>query len=96
MDDYYIAELIIGNEKFFTLNEKFDSEIEAEEAAQLAFNAISNPENLKTKYIAHDKVYSIVLNYQESQYIPFFKQYSTSQEADTVRTSLNRMFANTT
>ncbi|MCT1530157.1 hypothetical protein M3B46_04085 [Sphingobacterium daejeonense] len=95
LDDYYIAELIIGNEKFFTLNEKFDSEIEAEEAAQLAFNAISNPENLKTKYIAHDKVYSIVLNYRESQYIPFFKQYSTSQEADTVRTSLNRMFANT-
>jgi len=95
LDDYYVVELSIGKEAFFTLTEHFDSENEAEEAAQMVFNALSQPEKLSTRYIAHDKMYNVVLQYDDRQSVSFFKQYATSQDADAVRTALNRMFSKT-
>lgn len=92
LDDYYLVELKIDGEPYFSLNERFDSEAEAEEVAQVVYESISNPEKLTTKYIPHNKSYAVELHYNESKSVSFYKQYPTSQDADAVRLGLNRMF----
>ena len=94
IDNYYLVDLSIGNETYFSLKERFDSQKEAEEAAQLVFNSLANPEKLQTKYIPHEKKYEVVLHYNAKNSVSFFKQYDTSQEADEVRIGLSRSFAN--
>lgn len=93
LDEYYLVELSIAEETYFKLSEKFDSPKEAEEAAQMAFDSLAKPDRLRTRYIPHEKMYSIVLQYDDRSSAPFYKQYATSQEADEVRTKLNRMFS---
>lgn len=93
LDEYYLVELNIAEDPYFKLTEKFDSPKEAEEAAQMAFDSLAQPERLKTRYVPHEKMYSIVLQYDDRSSVPFYKQYATSQEADEVRAKLNRMFS---
>jgi len=93
-DEQYLVELKIAEDPFFTLNEKFDSAAEAEQAAQAVFNALSDPEKLSTRYVSHNRTYSIVLQYNDRQGVSFFRQYATSQQADVVRNKLSGMFSN--
>src|SRR5690606_42053892 len=62
-----------------------------EEAAQMAFDSLAQPERVKTRYVPHETMYSIVLQYDDRSAVPFYKHYATSQEADEVRAKLNRM-----
>jgi hypothetical protein len=94
-DEQYLVNVKIAGETFFALTEKFDSRAEAEDAAKGVFAALSDPDKLKTQYIAHEKAYAVQLQYDDRNVVPFVTKYKNSQEADAVKASFNRMFRGT-
>ncbi|WP_214227654.1 hypothetical protein [Pedobacter sp. B4-66] len=92
-DEQYLVDIKIAGQPFFALTEKFDSINEAEDAARSVFMALSDPERLKTIYIAHEKLYAVQVLYNDHAAVSFTGKYKSSQEADTVRNNFNRMFS---
>lgn len=94
-DEQYLVNLKIAGETFFALREKFDSRAEAEDAAKGVLAALSNPDKLKTQYLAHEKAYVLQLQYDDRNVVPFIEKYKSSQEADAVKANFSRMFLGT-
>jgi hypothetical protein len=92
-DDQYLVDLKIAGQTFFTLDEKFDSPTEAEEAAKSVFTALSDPEKLRTQYIAHEQLYAVQVQYTDRHTVFFNERYESAEEAEQVKDNFNRMFS---
>lgn len=92
-DEQYVVDLKIAGQTFFVLQEKFDSMAEGEEAARSVFAALADPDKLKTQYIAHEKLYTVQVQYNDRSAVSFLKKYERSQEADALRANFKRMFS---
>lgn len=92
-DEQYLVNLKIAGQPYFALQEKFDSRAEAEETAHSVFTALSDPSRLKVQYLNHEKMYGVQLRYDDQNTVFFSAKYKSSQEAETVRVNLSRMFS---
>ncbi len=91
-DELFQVNITIANRAFMSLPGKFNSRPEAQETARSVFNALGNPGNLSTRYLAHERLYTLQLQYGNGSFANVAYTWPTEQEADEVRAALSRAF----
>ncbi len=92
-EEQYAVNLKIADQDFFVMNEKFDSEGEALQAAQSFFTTLADRQQYQTKYLSHEQTYSVTLNKGNQVVARFRKTYDTEDEANMVIRNLRRLFS---
>jgi hypothetical protein len=91
-DELFQVNITIGNRAFMSLPGKFNSRPEAQETARSVFTALGSPENVSTRYLAHERSYTLQLQYGNSSFANVAFTWPTEQQADDVRKALSRAF----
>ncbi len=84
-DEQFQVNITIANRAFMALPGKFNSRLEARETVRSVFSALGNPENLSTRYLAHERSYTLQLQYGNGQFANVAFAWPTEQQADAVR-----------
>ncbi|SHE51826.1 hypothetical protein [Pedobacter caeni] len=92
-DEQYLVDFKIAGETFFAPVEKFNSREEGEKVAMDIFKALSDPHQLKTQYIPHEKLYTVQVQYSNRAAVSSVRKYGSSREADALRNNFKRMFS---
>ena len=92
-DDQYLVDLKIAGQSFFKLEEKFDSRLEALDAARNLLEALADPDKLKTQFIAHEKLYAVQVQYTDRQAALFTEKQETQKSAELLKNSLQNLFS---
>lgn len=92
-DDQYLVDLKIAGQSFFKLEEKFDSRLEALDAARNLVEALADPAKIKVQYIAHEKSYAVQVQYTDRQTAFFNEKYESAEAAEAVKNNLQNMFS---
>jgi predicted GIY-YIG superfamily endonuclease len=91
-DELFQVNITIGNRAFMALPDKFNSRSEAQETARAVFNALGNPANLSTRYLAHERSYTLQVIYGNDRFANLAATWPTEQQADEVRSALSQAF----
>jgi len=93
-DDQFIVELKIAGNRYFTIEEKYDSREEALRAAKIFFNTLPELYRFHTERIPYEEEsYKIKVKFDENQHAVFPIEYSDLDEAKNVIMNLHRMFS---
>jgi hypothetical protein len=91
-DDLFQVNIRIAGNAFYALPEKFNSRLEAQETARDVFAALSDQSKLTTRYLAHERLYTLQLEYGSNKYTNYADSWATEQQADEVRQAMVRLF----
>jgi hypothetical protein len=92
-EPWFIAELTIGSESFFTFSEKFNNEQEASAAINALLASLKNSSTYQIFPVAHHESYGIEVVYHPAHKAIFTHEYPSPVIASLVIERLNRMFS---